>query len=98
MAIEKFKVIKRFVNILNPKETYDPEDKDLNVIELDTEKDAERIENLKNYKGEAYIADYEEDEVLEYPHHLGGGTYELSNGEKVKGKEAAIEAENALNE
>lgn len=98
MAIEKFKVIKRFVNELNLTETYDPEDKDFNVIELDTEKDAERIAKLKDYKGEAYIADFEDEEVLEYPHHLGGGTYELSNGEKVKGKEAAIEAENALNE
>ncbi|MBO0419100.1 hypothetical protein JZO80_02915 [Vagococcus fluvialis] len=33
-----------------------------------------------------------------YPHHTGGGHYELSNGEKVKGKEAAIEAEAALQE
>lgn len=31
-----------------------------------------------------------------YPKHVGGGYYELSNGEKVKGKEAAIEAEKAL--
>ena len=31
-----------------------------------------------------------------YPHHIGGGYYGLSNGEKVKGKEAAIEAEKAL--
>jgi hypothetical protein len=28
--------------------------------------------------------------------HVGGGYYLLSNGEKVKGKEAALEAENAL--
>lgn len=27
------------------------------------------------------------------PEHIGGGYYMLSNGEKVKGKEAAIEAE-----
>lgn len=27
------------------------------------------------------------------PEHVGGGYYLLSNGEKVKGKEAAIEAE-----
>ena len=31
-----------------------------------------------------------------YPKHTGGGYYELSNGEKVKGKEAAEEAEKAL--
>lgn len=28
--------------------------------------------------------------------HVGGGYYELSNGEKVQGKELAIEAEKAL--
>ena len=32
----------------------------------------------------------------DFPKHTGGGYYELSNGEKVKGKEEAIEAENAL--
>ncbi|MCY9544439.1 hypothetical protein M5X00_30925 [Paenibacillus alvei] len=32
----------------------------------------------------------------EFPKHAGGGTYELSNGEKVKGKKEAIEAEKAL--
>ena len=32
----------------------------------------------------------------EFPKHTGGGYYELSNGEKVKGKDAAIEAEEAL--
>lgn len=35
-----------------------------------------------------------EDEV--FPKHTGGGYYELSNGEKVKGKEAAEKAENEL--
>jgi len=35
-------------------------------------------------------------EETEFPKHTGGGYYELSNGEKVKGKEEAIEAENAL--
>lgn len=32
----------------------------------------------------------------EFPKHLGGGYFELSNGEKVKGKEAAIEAQAAI--
>ena len=31
-----------------------------------------------------------------FPKHTGGGWYELSNGEKVKGKQEAIEAENEL--
>ena len=33
----------------------------------------------------------------QYPFHIGGGNFELSNGEKVKGKKEAIEAEKALN-
>lgn len=32
----------------------------------------------------------------EFPKHTGGGYYELSNGEKVKGKDEAIKAEEAL--
>ena len=31
-----------------------------------------------------------------YPKHTGGGWYELSNGEKVRGKEEAIKAEKEL--
>lgn len=33
-----------------------------------------------------------------FPKHVGGGHFELSNGEKVKGKEAAEEAEKKLQE
>ncbi|MEG0450127.1 MAG: hypothetical protein RR595_09740 [Lysinibacillus sp.] len=44
-----------------------------------------------------YLADIvREGEALEYPKHVGGGTYELSNGEKVKGKDEAIIAEDLL--
>lgn len=32
----------------------------------------------------------------EFPKHIAGGMYLLSNGEKVKGKEAAFKAEEAL--
>ncbi|WP_107951361.1 hypothetical protein [Lysinibacillus parviboronicapiens] len=38
----------------------------------------------------------QEEHVSEHPKHTGGGYYELSNGEKVKGKDEAIKAENAL--
>lgn len=37
-----------------------------------------------------------EDDTPEFPQHVGGGTYELSNGEKVKGKDAAIKAQAEL--
>ena len=40
----------------------------------------------------------DDDKNVVYPIHAGGGHYELSNGEKVKGKEAAIKAEAALQE
>lgn len=33
----------------------------------------------------------------EYPKHIGGGYFELSNGKKVQGKEKAVEAEKELN-
>lgn len=62
----------------------------------------ERVEFLSNihpqYK-KIFLADVvREVETLEFPKHLGGGTYALSNGEKVKGKDEAIEAEQVLNE
>ena len=55
-------------------------------------------------KGMAVSLDDEADLVVEedmaakgeYPNHLGGGTYELSTGAKVRGKEAAIFAEAEL--
>ena len=41
-----------------------------------------------------------EDEGIEkeYPKHTGGGWYELSNGEKVQGKEVAEDLEKELQE
>ncbi|MDT1944337.1 hypothetical protein AB6883_07650 [Carnobacterium maltaromaticum] len=38
----------------------------------------------------------ETDQENEFPKHLGAGNYELSNGDKVRGKEAAKVAENEL--
>ena len=34
-----------------------------------------------------------DEEVKQFPKHVGGGWYELSNGERVQGKEEAIEVE-----
>lgn len=39
-----------------------------------------------------------EGETNDFPKHTGGGYYQLSNGEKVQGKDAAIEAEKTLAE
>lgn len=61
----------------------------------------ERLELLRSEHpkwGKVFIGkvanDAENEE--EFPFHKGGGNYILSNGESVKGKEAAIEAENEL--
>ncbi|MEK3997905.1 hypothetical protein MHI59_03050 [Bacillus sp. FSL K6-2822] len=35
-------------------------------------------------------------EISTFPKHTGGGWYELSNGEKVQGKEEAMSAEQSL--
>ena len=34
-----------------------------------------------------------DEEVEQYPKHVGGGWYELSNGERVQGKEEALKEE-----
>ena len=41
-------------------------------------------------------AEEPEAEEPEHPKHTGGGYYELSDGSKVKGKKAAVEAQAAL--
>jgi len=50
----------------------------------------------QNAAKKVLIEKVEEDEEDVFPKHTGGGYYELSNGEKVKGKEAAEKAENEL--
>lgn len=52
-------------------------------------------ENLAELVDEAE-AELVDEIVAEYPVHLGGGTWELSNGEKVRGKQAAVNAEAEL--
>ena len=42
--------------------------------------------------------DKQEPESVNYPKSTGGGWYELSNGESVRGKEKAIEAEKELSD
>lgn len=57
--------------------------------------DQERVDFLIK---EGYLAKRpEETEAASFPKHTGGGWYELSNGEKVKGKDEAAAAEEELN-
>lgn len=39
-----------------------------------------------------------QEDDAEFPKHVGGGNYELSDGSKVKGKDKAVEAEAQLKE
>lgn len=47
-------------------------------------------------KSDAKQAVVTDSEKREYPFHKGGGYYELSNGEQVRGKEDAIEAQKEI--
>jgi hypothetical protein len=38
----------------------------------------------------------ETEDTTEYPNHIGGGVYQLSNGDKVKGKDEALKSEETL--
>jgi hypothetical protein len=74
-----------------PREGYEP-----------SEERIKALSSTNNRKGKPFIAYEEDPEAPEnseedvFPKHTGGGYYELSNGEKVKGKEAAEKAENEL--
>lgn len=59
----------------------------------ESEEDEQSEETKKTDPEEEKEADEEE---LDFPVHAGGAYYKLSNGKKVKGKEAAIEAEKEL--
>lgn len=95
-----YEVIKNFIDLednnrLNeagqpyPREGYEPSE--------------ERVQYIAN-KGfikaiEGTVEDTNQNEGEgdeDFPKHTGGGYYELSNGEKVKGKEEALAAEEAL--
>jgi hypothetical protein len=62
----------------------------IQIIEVETKTPHEED------KGE--ITGTDEGTSSEFPKHVGGGHYELSNGEKVKGKDEAQKAEAALEE
>lgn len=79
----QYKVLKRF------------EDKETKVFYSEdgfyAHPDQERIDFLIE-KG--YLEKRPDDSAAaEFPRHTGGGWYQLSNGEKVKGKEEALAAE-----
>ena len=63
-------------------------------LEVSPERIAELASN-KN-KRKRPVIKLAEEVAAKYPKHTGGGWYELSNGEKVQGKEDAEEAQAKL--
>jgi hypothetical protein len=59
------------------------------IIDLSEERFAEIMSINKNLIEET-------EDTTEYPNHIGGGVYQLSNGEKIRGKDEALKAEEAL--
>lgn len=72
-----------------PRDDYKPSEQRLKVL------------SSKNNKAKKVLIQKAEDskenaEKDKFPLHKGGGSFILSNGETVRGKDAAIEAENKL--
>lgn len=81
----KAKVLKNF---------HDLEDKVFRKKDEEFEVTKERFTSINATQYGVLVESAEEEK--EYPKHTGGGYYELSNGEKVKGKAKAFQAENEL--
>lgn len=60
------------------------------IYHVGDEYDGEYLEEMQS-KG--YVEKISTEKNPEWPKHIGGGLYELSNGDKVKGKNAAIAAQ-----
>jgi hypothetical protein len=58
--------------------------------------EGDRLEELQELGYVATEANPSEDDSDEWPKHTGGGYYELSNGEKVKGKDVAVAAQDEI--
>lgn len=86
----KYPVIKRFRDKYT-KAIYLPG----KIIELDEET---RINDLQNRKLIGEAIEEPKPEPTQEPKHIGGGMYELPTGERVKGKQAALDAMNGSDE
>lgn len=81
----KVKILKSFSDKENKCIQY--EGKEIEITE-------ERAEQIMSAYPE--LIEVLEDSTPEFPKHVGGGLYLLSNGEKIKGKAVAFEAEEKL--
>lgn len=80
----KVKVLITFTDAEAKKIRYEGE-----IIDLSEERFAEIMSINENLIEET-------EDTTEYPNHIGGGVYELSDGNKVRGKDEALKAEEAL--
>lgn len=110
----EYKVIKAFTDLKDDNHVYQAGDDFPREGSNADEKRIAELSGTENKRKEALIAavtdegalekvETDSDEVAEvtstrYPKHNGGGWYELSNGETVQGKDAALEAEAKLQE
>lgn len=75
-------------SVVRPGQEFTPGQRDLARILRRRPEDVEPV----------LVSEGVEEKASEFPRHVGGGTYELSNGDRVRGKDAAEEAEAALAE
>ena len=66
-------------------------------VQEDEQQADEEAESQEDEQQADEEAESQEDDA-EFPKHVGGGNYELSDGSKVKGKDKAVEAEAQLKE
>ena len=99
-----YKVVKAFRDLKDDKHPYKVGDEYPREGFEPSEERLKELSSKDNKIGKVLIVDpenplkEEKNDKDEFPKHVGGGNYELSNGEKVKGKEKAHEAQKALEE
>lgn len=107
MATIAYKVVQAFVDLKDGDRVYRVgddyvSDDEARIKDLLSEESEGRHESLIGVSliepVEHVEPDKDEPDGPEFPKHVGGGQYELSDGSKVKGKDAAVEAESALAE
>jgi hypothetical protein len=96
-----YKVIKRFHDSQDNMHTYEVNDPFPRNGFEPSDKRIEELSSNNNKVGEVLILKVSEpssssEDTMEFPHHIGGGYYMLSNGEKLRGKEKANKAEKKL--
>lgn len=94
-----FVVIKAFTDLQDNKHVYKPGDFYPRKESKLDEKRAKELASADNARNESLIVQVVQPNQVEvFPKHTGGGYYELSDGSKAQGKEAAEEAQAKLDQ